>query len=192
MDISELSLLIHKRRSIFPATYTGAIVDDEVIRQILENANQAPSHRHTEPWRFHVVTGEALGSLADFFQSTYKELMTGDQFKERKYNKLKINPTKSSHVIILTMQRDLEESVPEWEEIAAVSCAIQNIYLSVTAAGLGGYWSSPKMMIDHIHRHIDLAEGESCLGFFYIGVPIADLNLSIEKKPLNTKMKWYR
>lgn len=192
MNIIELSKVIHKRRSIFPATYTGESVDDDLICQILENANQAPSHRHTEPWRFHVITGAALKSLADFFQATYKEQMTGDQFKERKYKKLKANPIKSSHVIILNMQRDPEESVPEWEEIAAVSCAIQNIYLSVTAAGLGGYWSSPKMMIEHMHHHIDLAEGERCLGFFYIGVPIEDLKLSVVKKPLDHKLRWYR
>ncbi len=118
--------------------------------------------------------------------------MTGDQFNERKYKKLRASPLKSSHIIILTMQRCPKESVPEWEEVAAMACGIQNIYLSVTAAGLGGYWSSPKLLMSQIHHHIDLAEGEECYGFFYIGVPMQEIELTIEKKPLEDKVTWYR
>ena len=192
VSLEEVSDLIHYRRSIFPATYTGELVADTVVHQILTNANQAPSHRHTEPWRFHVISGDARESLADFFQETYQRLMIGDQFKEIKFKKLRANPLKSSHIIILNMQRCPQESVPEWEEVAAVACAIQNIYLSVTAAGLGGYWSSPKLLIDQIHHYIDMVEGERCLGFFYIGVPIKEVDLGIIKKPLEEKAKWYR
>lgn len=31
---------------------------------------------------------------------------------------------------------------PEWEEIAAVATAVQNIYLQTAAKGLAGFWSS--------------------------------------------------
>lgn len=38
------------------------------------------------------------------------------------------------------MQRHHE--VPEWEEVAAVACAAQNMQLVATALGVAGYWSS--------------------------------------------------
>jgi nitroreductase len=192
MNFLGISELIHRRRSIFPATYTGEKVDDDIIQKILENANQAPSHKNTEPWRFHVFCGERLKELSKFFQNTYQEKMITSDFSEVKYNKLGKNPLMSSHVIAICMQRDSSQSIPEWEEMAAVACAVQNIYLSVTAAELGGYWSSPDLMIENIGDFIQLEKEEKCFGFFYIGVPIKGIELNVVKKPLKEKVKWYR
>jgi nitroreductase len=36
--------------------------------------------------------------------------------------------------------------VPDWEEIAATSMAVQNMYLTCTANRIGCYWSSPKIV----------------------------------------------
>ncbi len=66
------------------------------------------------------------------------------------------------------MQRDPKESVPEWEEIAAVACAVQNIWIACGQLGLGGYWSSPKS-IENMHEFTPMADGERCLGLFYLG-----------------------
>ena len=38
--------------------------------------------------------------------------------------------------------------MPEWEETAAVACAVQNMHLTLTAEGLAGYWSSGGVMGD--------------------------------------------
>jgi len=32
--------------------------------------------------------------------------------------------------------------MPEWEDQAAVACAVQNLHLMATAMGVAGYWSS--------------------------------------------------
>ena len=66
------------------------------------------------------------------------------------------------------MQRDPQERVPEWEEIAAVACAVQNIWIGCASLGLGGYWSSPKT-IDYMHEFTSMEVGEKCLGLFYLG-----------------------
>jgi nitroreductase len=61
-------------------------------------------------------------------------------------------------------------SIPEVEEISAVACAIENIYLSVTAYGLGGYWSTGGITYDPAARAFLGLEGEDrLLGFFYLG-----------------------
>lgn len=191
MILEELTKLIHDRRSIFPKVFTGERIPDEIIGQILENANQAPSHKHTEPWRFHIITNEKKDLLGEFFQKIYRENVVGENFKQKKHDKFIMKTGNSSHIIAIGMQRDPDESIPEWEEIAAVACAVQNIYLSLTAANLGGYWSSPKLMIDHIADFINLEDGEICLGFFYMGVPKEGMSLSVEKKALDSKVKWY-
>jgi nitroreductase len=170
MDISpaQVNELIRKRRSIFPNTYTSRPIERELVEQILENANWAPTHKLTEPWRFKVITGGALERLADFMSSWYKENTPEESFSEVKFKKLKTKPRKASCIIAICMQRDPEERVPEWEELAAVACAVQNMWLTCTAHNLGCYWSSPAPAL-HADEFLGLSEGERCLGLFYLG-----------------------
>lgn len=183
---------IRTRQSIYPGSYTGEAASDEQIQQILLNANTAPSHRHTEPWRFHVVTPAARAGFKAFFQELYTEVHPGELYKERKYVKLGKRIEASSHILIINMQRDQKASVPEWEEVAAMGCAMQNIYLSLEPLGLGGYWSSPQYLIDNITDYIDLREGERCMGLFYIGVRKEEIPQAIVKRPIEEKVTWIR
>ena len=191
-EFEKVTNWITNRRAIFPNLYSKKKTSDDVIMQLLDNANTAPSHKNTEPWRFHIVANDQLNQLAAAFQAIYSEFMPEDEFSQRKFDQIALKIEQCSHVIGIGMQRDPNERVPEWEEIAAVSCAIQNLWLSLGAAGLCGYWSTPKLMIKHANRFFALAEGERCLGFFYIGIPKPDLNLKGNKGPVTEKIKWYR
>ena len=93
MKPSEVDQLIRQRRSVFPRDYTGEKVSDEIINQMLENANWAPTHKFTEPWRFVVFTGNGLKQLAAFQGECYKEATTADgTYREDKYQSLLIKP----------------------------------------------------------------------------------------------------
>lgn len=190
MNLQDISQLIQQRRMMSPPMFTGEMIDRKKIEQLLENANWAPSHRKTEPWRFHVVAGEKLSALGDHFQQIYKESTAEADFDERKFDKLKTKVEQSSHLIIIGMQRDPKESVPEWEEVAAVASAVQNLWLSATAAGLAGYWSSPNLMMEYIGKFVPLSEGEKCLGFFYLGVPKKEIQLEGKRGDWREKVTW--
>ncbi len=168
MQADLLNDLIKNRRSIFPGSYIDKPIDREIIEQILENANWAPNHRHTEPWRFKVFQGEALKSLATYLSTWYKTNTPAANYSEKKYDKTKKKPLQSGCVIAICMQRDPEGKVPEWEEIAAVACAVQNMWLSCHAYGVGCYWSSPRSIIEG-GEFLQLAPGERCLGLLYMG-----------------------
>ncbi len=168
MQAEMLNELIRKRRSIFPKTYTDEPLDPEVIRQVLENANWAPTHRLTEPWRFQVFRGAALERLGDYLGEWYKTHTPEEAFSEKKYEKTRNNPRKSGCVIAICMRRDPEQRVPEWEELAAVACAVQNMWLTCTAYGVGCYWSTPRSILE-ADAFLGLEEGERCLGLFYMG-----------------------
>ena len=72
-NTEEINQLIKNRRSVFPKQYTGNKVDDAIVKQILENANWAPTHGKTEPWRFFVFSGEGLKSFSKFQSDLYAE-----------------------------------------------------------------------------------------------------------------------
>jgi nitroreductase len=168
MNPEQLNELIRKRRAIFPNTYIDRPISRETIEQILENANWAPTHRLTEPWRFTVFTGDARSDLSRYLGDWYRDNTPPEAFSEVKYKKTVDNPLQSGAVIAICMQRDPDKRVPEWEEIAAVACAVQNMWLSCTAYGIGCYWSSPQSILE-ANDFLQLREGERCLGLFYMG-----------------------
>lgn len=162
-----VSELLRSRRSVFPRTYTDEPVDRAIIEEMLENANWAPNHKKTEPWRFRVIRGEARQRLAEQLVSIYQEIIPAERQSEKKIKKLSHNPLKADTIIAICMQRDLAESLPEWEELAAVAMAVQNMWLTATAHDLGSYWSSPGL-VNHLGDFLELAEGERCYGLFYV------------------------
>jgi nitroreductase len=185
----QLTEIIQERRSIFPPMLTGEKVSDEVIMELLDNANWAPNHRKTEPWRFRIFKGEALQKLSDYLGDYYEKNTPPEKFSEKKLQKTREKPLMCSHIIAICMQRDPEESVPEWEELSAVACAVQNLWLSVTAKGLGGYWSSPGSILK-ADEFLGLKEGEKCYGLFYLGVPKPDIQLSGQRGDIKEKVTW--
>lgn len=191
-NVEEINHLMRNRRSVFPDQLeAGKPVADEIVEQILENARWAPNHGHTEPWHFVVFTGKGLQTLANFQSQLYKE-SAGEKFKEASYQKLQRNPLLASHIIALCMKRDPNKKHPEVEEIAAVACAVENIYLSVTAYGLGGYWTTGGVTYNEKAKpFFGLGEDDKLLGFFYLG-HIAVPSPAGKRKPLEEKLVWVK
>ncbi len=171
--LSNISEIIQHRRSIYPAIYTGEIVPHEVIQKMLENANWAPTHRLTEPWRFTVFSGNGLLKLSDFQSGLYKKVSSEKgTFDQQQFEKLKDKPLLCSHIIAIGMKRDLKESVPEIEEIAAVSCAVQNMLLTASEAGVGCYWGSGGVTYyEEAKPFFNLEKNDKLLGFLFLGIP---------------------
>lgn len=170
ISADQIHELIRCRRAIFPKSYLpGKPVERSVIEQLLENARWAPTHKRTEPWRFHVFhSEESRRRLGDYMANFYRENTPAELFSEEKMKKNGENPLLSGAVIAIVMQREPAESIPEFEEIAAVAMAVQNMWLSCTALGLGCYWSTPRAALQ-ADAFLGLEPGQRCLGLFYLG-----------------------
>ena len=184
--------LARSRRSVFPDQFEpGKKIDDAIIHEIMMNAVWAPNHGQAEPWQFLVFTDGGLKRLADFQSELYKH-QAGDQFKEITYNKLQKQPLKASHIIAIGMKRTTTKNIPEIEDVEAVACAVQNIYLSVTAYGLGGYWTTGGITyMEKAKSFFDLDDRDKLLGFFYIG-HVAIPSAGATRLPMEEKVKWVR
>ncbi len=191
MDLSEsINTIVQKRRSIYPYQYeAGAKVDDAIIWQILNNANCAPNHKKTAPWRFTVFSGEGLQYFASLQVSLYKK-HHGEENKI-KIQKLADYPLMASHVIAIGLKRT-EGKLPEIEEVLAVGCAIENMYLTATAHGLGCYLTTGGITyMEEAKKHFDLDDNDKLIGFFYVG-KIKDQPAQIQRGDIHEKVKWVR
>ena len=184
MDIFEL---IQQRRTVSPNQYSKQPITEQELQKILESANWAPNHKNTEPWRFKVMRGESRLKLADFLVEKNAELE--DKPSSFKSKKISSKFENSHTVIAICIQKSPKGKPPEWEEISAVAMAVQNMWLACTALEIGAYWSSPSL-INHLDEFFNFNEGESCLGFFYMGKLDGELHKGNRKSPIDAKVEY--
>lgn len=189
-NLSEITNLIKNRRTVYPEQYTDRKVQKDQIELILKNAQWAPTHGNTQPWRFVVYTEKGKKKLSDFLGQLYLEKIEKEKQNSQKLKKLTQRPLKSSVVIAVCMSRQKEEKILELEEIEAVACAVQNMQLTCTAYGLGSFWSTPKLIYSkEMNAFLNLTEKDKCLGLIYIGYPAIKWPKS-HRKPINYNTTW--
>ncbi len=186
-NIDTLRTIISSRRSVFPAVYNERKIEKPVMEAILASANYAPSHRLTQPWRFVVFQNDSLNELADKLADTYKANAAEGTFSEKKYSDFSGKVKKSAAVIAIVLNAH-PDLLPEWEEIASTACAVQNMWLTATAHGVGSYWSSPGM-IKHFGEFLNLKENQKCIGLFYMGYTDVVIPPTV-RTPIEEKVEW--
>ncbi|MBS7253702.1 nitroreductase family protein [Flavobacterium branchiicola] len=192
---NKISKIIRTRRSVYADEFVKQNIPDELLNEILINATYAPTHKMTEPWRFIVLKNHYLNQLgsylADYYKDFYFEKFAAEEAFE-KYNVLKEYPLNSACVIGVVMVRNTKINLPEWEEVAAVSSAVQNMALTCTAHNIGSYWSTSAGAIDYV-KQFDLAENEQSLGLMYVGYYPEDLEPSRKKRtPIANKVTYFQ
>lgn len=183
--------IIQNRRSIYPAQFTGETISNETIWAILADANNAPSHKNSEPWRFKVYTGDAKTHLSAELERAYQENIPQEKQKVLKLKKISSKTKASSHILLVSRKVFSPAINPEWEEIASIGCAVENIYLSCTMRGLGCYWSTPGYIVKK-KNILGLTDDEVCLGLVYIGVPKPEKTITAVKQDIKDKVIWIK
>lgn len=175
-----------------PPQLNGQLVPDEQVWQLLALADWAPTHGHTEPWRFRVYKNDKLKSFCLAHAELYKTHMAADKYKEEKYEKLLHMGDRASHLIVAIMQRGNLPKIPALEEIAATSCAIQNLLLGATALGISSYWGSGGMAYHPAMKGmLQLRDEDLVLGILYLGYTDKPLQEGKRLVPLEEKVAWY-
>ncbi len=191
-NLSEINELIRERRTIYPEQFSTRKVHREQLEVILNNAQWAPTHGNTQPWRFQVFMGEeSRQNLSQFLGKTYQEVIPQEMQNDAKLAKIMRRPLLASAIVAVSMERQPEEKILELEEIEAVACAVQNMHLTCTAYGLGGFWATPKIIYTpQMNEFLGLGEKDKCLGLFFIGYPDIEWPKS-HRRPLEYTTKWH-
>jgi nitroreductase len=143
---------------------------ETLIRTILEAATWAPNHHLTEPWRFTVLRGDARLRLGEAMGAAAAAREEDPDRAELARSRMVTKPLRAPWVIAVACEPSERESVPEIEEIAAVSAAIQNMLLAAEAIGLGAIWRTGWVTYtDEVRSFLELSDAATVLGFIYVG-----------------------
>ena len=183
--------IIKERRTIKPEQFNGKIIPNEMIRELLEAANWAPTHGFTEPWRFVVFSGkDGVEQFGKIHAGIYKQETPAEQFLQKKYDTILHKPDLASHLIVMINKRGENANIPEKEELAATACAAQNILLVAAEKNIAVYWGSGGMCYHPALKiHFGFNEADKVIGFLYLGYsdvehPKGFRNTGIEEKTI--------
>ncbi|PST82115.1 nitroreductase [Pedobacter yulinensis] len=182
-----LNRIIAQRRSVFPESYTNQEIPREALAAILASANYAPTHKLTEPWRFVVFRSAGKTRFGAELARLYRASVTDAQFLQKKYDSILEKAARANVMVALNISYH-PDKVPQWEEVAAMGCAVQNMALTAESLQIGAYWSSPAM-IGELGPFLELGANEQCLGIFYMGYHEAAPR-EARRGPIEEKVRW--
>jgi nitroreductase len=138
-----------------------------VILEAIDLARWAPNHKHTEPWRFHLIGPQTAARIVDLNARLVAE-KKGPEAGEKKRERWAAVPgwlAVTCHLADDELRRE--------EDYAACCCAVQNLALALWSRGIGTKWSTGDVTRHpEFHELLGLDAAERRLvGLFWYGWP---------------------
>ncbi len=188
-DVATLHRVIAARRDM--RHFSGGEVPPETLARLLEAAHRAPSVGLMQPWRFVRVTDDGLRRrLHDHVE--HERRLTAEAMGERaeEFMRLKVQGILDcAEVLVAALGDDRDRHVfgrrtmPHMD-LAAVSCAIQNLWLAARVEGLGMGWVSlfdPQV----VAAELGMPEGAEPVGILCLG-PVPEFY----ERPMLERERW--
>jgi nitroreductase len=142
-------------------------VSRDLVLQAIELARWAPNHHLTEPWHFYLLGDEKKAASATLIRTIVTENKTAE-IGEHKYKAATAIPG----WLVVTCQKS-DDELRGREDYAACCCAVQNILLYLSEAGVASKWTTG--LITRDQRFFDLlgidAATEYVVALLWFGYP---------------------
>ena len=145
-DLRRLAERIRGRRTI--KLFLQTPVDRQIILDGIEVARWAPNHHLTAPWHFYVLGEKAMKANVKLIRQITAENNGGEkaEFKAKAAENI-------PGWLVLTCKKS-EDEVLQREDYASCCCAMQNLMLYLSEAGVGSKWATSAIVEDQ--RFFDL------------------------------------
>ncbi|MEX2445934.1 MAG: nitroreductase [Dehalococcoidia bacterium] len=146
--------------------FASEVPPRDVVARLIDAGVWAPNHRHTEPWRFHVLAGDGRTALAEALARWLEGQGRGDAPQRAIRAKLVRSPV----VLVVSQVGTPDDSVRDREDYAACMCAVQNILLAAHAEGLIAHFSTDRTLMDEGARaYLGLAPADRLVAYLHLG-----------------------
>ena len=182
---------IHRRRSI--RQFRDEPVGEELIRAVLDAANQAPSAHNQQSWKFIVVRGEEKAQLAQLVSdraagfpkpSSSILRMAGRSIQSAPVVIAVMNTgTLINHgVELFNIEKEVSGDFFRTMEIQSSAAAVENLLLAATSLGLGSVWLGILILVkDEVMESLGEEKGEF-MAVIPLGYPTREFSGPRKKK----------
>ena len=163
--LRNLAERIRGRRTI--TLFLQTPVDKQVILDAIEVARWAPNHHVTEPWHFYLLGDESMKKNVELIRQ-----ITAENKGEKRADFKARAATEIPGWLVLTCRKSGDE-VMQREDYASCCCAMQNLMLYLSEAGVGSKWATGAIAEDK--RFLEMlgidVEREMIVGILRYGYP---------------------
>jgi nitroreductase len=142
-------------------------VNKQLVLDAIELARWAPNHHLTEPWHFYMLGEKTIAASIELLRTIVTETKSAElaDFKAKA-------ATAIPGWLIVTCKKS-EDELLQQEDYASCCCAIQNLTLYLSEAGIASKWTTG--LITRDQRFFDLleinADKEFVVGLLWYGYP---------------------
>ncbi len=111
-------------------------VSKALVLEAIELARWAPNHHLTEPWHFYLLGNEKKAASAELIRTIVTENKTAEM-GEHKFKSARAVPG----WLVVTCQKS-DDALRGREDYASCCCAVQNILLYLSEAGVASKWTT--------------------------------------------------
>ncbi|CAJ1929406.1 unnamed protein product [Cylindrotheca closterium] len=162
---------------------------EDVITKGIEAACQAPNHKRTEPWRFHLLGQESVRNVCELNAKLVAE-KKGQAAGDAKLKRWLAMP---GWMVVTCLKQEGDGPVTmedpmglAREDYAACCCAVQNFCLSLHAHGMGTKWTTgPVNFDDEFSKAVGLSSDEFVVGTIWFGRPVSQPMAPTKKKSMD-------
>ena len=164
-SLQHLAERIRSRRTV--KLFLNQPVSKQLVLDAIEVARWAPNHHVTEPWHFYLLGEEAINKSVDLTRVVVTERKGADmgEFKAK-------DAASRPGWLVVTCSRSDDELLQQ-EDYASVCCAIQNLSLYLSEAGVASKWSTgPITRDDRFYELLGIdSDAEFIVGLIWYGYP---------------------
>ncbi len=153
---------------VSPGKLTEPAPPPDVVAELLRAAVRAPDHGRLQPWRFIVVEGSAREAFGELLAASLRR--REPDADPAKLTAERAKAMRAPLIIIAAAEPQPHATIPEIEQVMAVSAATQNLLIAAHARGYGAFWRTGAPAYDaEVKRTLDLAANAHIVGFIYVG-----------------------
>ncbi len=139
-DLRKLAERIRGRRTT--KLFLQTPVDRQLILDAIEVARWAPNHYVTEPWHFYLLGERTMQANVELIRQ-----ITAERKDAQKANFKAEAATQIPGWLVVTCRKS-EDEVMQREDYASCCCAMQNLMLYLSEAGVGSKWATGAIVED--------------------------------------------
>ena len=161
--LQEIAEGIRNRRTV--KLFLQRPVSRELVLDAIEVARWAPNHHVTEPWHFYVLGPETIREAVELTR-----IVTTERKGEKMGDFKAASAAERPGWLVVTC-RQSDDELMQREDYASCACAIQNLMLYLSAAGVASKWSTgPITRDDRFLRLLGMdPEEEFVVGLIWYG-----------------------
>ena len=142
-------------------------VSARIVRDAIEVARWAPNHHLTEPWQFYLLGESAIAASIELIRDN------AARKKDAAFGEFKAESARKVPGWLVVTCRKSADEIRQLEDYASCCCAIQNLTLYLSEAGIASKWTTGDITRDpRFHEVLGSSPDEVfVVGLIWYGYP---------------------